>query len=160
MSKAEDRPKLQVSSSVEGLEIAPGTYKTSTGTIRVPISRQREEAKEKAEKEGRTEREQERQEEVHPAAPVQQVKHIPAKAVRFSTPIGTMEALYHPIIDTPNWVILGKTVNSFVPKSYKEDPSLKFQIMSDEMGEATVVYTGCTFTDPTTRSTYLIFMKV
>lgn len=157
----EEKPKLQVRSSIEGLEVAPGTYRTTTGTICVPLSRQREEAKAKEVQEERKKEYAEKVAEIkQPTQQIQQVKHIPAKSVQFTTPIGTMEALYHPVIDTPNWIILGKTTHSFVPKSYKEDPQLKFHIKSDDLKETTVVFTGCEFTDPTTRSTYLIFMKV
>lgn len=160
MAKQQEKPKLQVSRSIEGLEIAPGTYKTPSGTIRIPLSRQREEAKAKEAQEERKAEAVERITQQRISQTTQQVKHIPGKTIQFSTPIGTMTALYHPVIDAPNWVILGKTANSFVPKSYKEDPQLKFQIKGDELKETAVVYTGCEFTDPTTRSTYLIFMKV
>ena len=151
---------LGVTETTEGLEVAEGAFKTSRGTIRIPKSRLKKLNKEPAEV-------QQEPPPVHntPEIPAATEKSLlPAAGqgdrVSFITPMGTMTALYNPVIDMEGFVVLGLVPNSFVPTSYKENDKLRFTVKGSKLKECKAVFTGCKFTDPFTRATYIILMKV
>lgn len=141
----------------EGLEIEEWRFKTSQGTIVIPKSRQKALAREAAKKEVRK-------------TPVTIPEEVPAKLpeirtgkvekVTFRTPVGTFSASYNPVIDLEDWIVLGVMPQAFVPTSYKENKELVLEISSPSIKSCRVVFTGCQFTDPFTRSKYIILMKV
>ena len=150
---------LGVTETTEGLEVAEGAFKTSRGTIRIPKSRLKKLNKEPTEV-------LQEQHQVH------STQEIPAgiekglspavgqgDRVSFITPMGTMTALYNPVIDMDGFVVLGLVPNSFVPTSYKENDKLRFTVKGNKLKECRAVFTGCKFTDPDTRATYIILMK-
>ena len=151
---------LGVTETTEGLEIAEGSYKTSRGTIRIPKSRMKKLKKEAEE----IQEEQPQQPSKISSLPVEAEKEVswPASQsdrVSFITPMGTMTALYNPVIDMDGFVVLGLVPNSFVPTSYKENDKLRFTVKGNKLKECKAVFTGCKFTDPDTRATYIILMK-
>ena len=153
---------LQITDSVEGLEVAEGAYKTSRGTIRIPkskLKKMQKEASQETSKETLStvsaqvpEREIDSNEELHVATGQ-------SDRISFVTPLGTMTALYSPVIDLEGFVVLGLVPNSFVPTSYRENDKLRFTVKGSKLKECQAVFTGCKFTDPYTRATYIILMK-
>lgn len=150
---------LGVTETTEGLEVAEGAFRTSRGTIRIPKSRLKKLNKEPAEV-------MQEPPQVHstPEVPADTEKSLSSAVgqvdrVSFVTPIGTMTALYNPVIDMEGFVVLGLVPNSFVPTSYKENDKLRFTVKGSKLKECKVVFTGCKFTDPFTRATYIILMK-
>jgi hypothetical protein len=134
-----------------GIEIKKGVIKTDLGTIRIPKHKLK------------TERKQETpQARAAPAVNSRQPedkKFLEYKEVIFSTELGDMKGFYYPVVDTEGFVILGLSDNSFVPKSYKESPNLRFSVIFDSLSY-NVVFTGCRWRDPETNREQIILMKV
>ena len=157
MSDREDNAPKPTKVEIEGLEVAPGTFKTSSGTIKIPQSRLRK----------KQEPPQVPNTSVNDSFQPERVSHkLPeinfgkAERVAFKTDIGSMPSMYNPVIDLPDWVVLGVLPESFIPVSYKENNKMKMEISSPSIETCKVVYTGCKFTDSVTRTTYIILMKV
>ena len=155
---------LKFTSSVEGLEVAEGTYKTGGGVIRIPKSRLKEMAKTET---GKTlPKAESREVDLAPAKSSSHVKVLPqsparqAEEISFVTPFGTMTAPYSPVIDQGNFIVLGMLPQSFTPVSYQENKDVVFTVKGTSFQECAAVYTGLTFTDPVYNSTYLVLMKV
>lgn len=145
---------------VEGIEIADGIFQTSSGIVRIPRARRLEEQRKQT-----AEKLQQKPKEVPRREPAREPQRLPVRrhqgqSVIFETPVGQISGIFDPVIENDNWVILGKTEMSFVPKSYREDASLRFRIKARDVSDCNVVFTGCEFTDPHYEQTYLIFMKV
>lgn len=157
---ADYKELLNVTQSTEGLEVAEGTYKTSRGTIRIPKSRLKQQKKGAEE----LRHEQPARPVNASSLPIEREKEVSypvsqSDRVSFITPMGTMTALYNPVIDMDGFVVLGLVPNSFVPTSYKENDKLRFTVKGSKLKECRAVFTGCKFTDPDTRATYIILMK-
>lgn len=144
----------------EGLEIEEGRYKTSQGTIVIPKSRQKALAREAAKKEQKSAKtaSANAQEEVPVKLP--EINTGKVEKIAFKTPVGTFSASYNPVIELEDWVVLGLMPQAFVPTSYKENKELVLEISSPSIKSCRAVFTGCQFTDPFTRSKYIILMKV
>lgn len=164
MTKSESKPELEFEQPSEGIEIAPGRFKTSRGTIVVPKARQ----KKLAQKAGTVLSEDMRPFEPTSAAPparepertLPEINTGKPEQVTFKTPLGLMTATYNPVIDLQDWVVLGTTPQSFVPTSYKENKNLSFEMEGPSVKKCKVVFTGCKFQEPFSRTTYIVLMKV
>jgi len=140
---------------IEGLEVAQGSFKTPAGTIRVPQSKLR--GKKQPSPVISTEKPHE--------TPRQEVPRCTGlvtapEQVSFVTPMGTMQAMYSPVIDQGNFLVLGMLPQSFTPVSYSENKDLVLTVKGTSFKDCKVVFTGCKFTDPLYRTTYMILMKV
>ena len=155
---------LKFTSSVEGLEVAEGTYKTGGGVIRIPKSRLKEMAKTEAAKAVPREEPVSEAPKLRKASgPVKVLPQSPARQaeeISFVTPFGTMTAPYSPVIDQGNFIVLGMLPQSFTPVSYQENKDVVFTVKGTSFQECAAVYTGLKFTDPVYNSTYLVLMKV
>ena len=122
---------LKFTTSVEGVEVAEGTYKTSSGVIRIPKSRMLEKEREAAAEKSAAQK-KEPEKESKKEAPVkklpQQSQQRAPEEVSFETPMGTMKAPYSPVINQENFIVLGLLPQSFIPVSYQENAKLVFEV--------------------------------
>ena len=144
----------------EGLEIEEGRFKTSQGTIVIPKSRQKALAREAAKKEQRPAKATSANTSEEVPVKLPEINTGRVEKVTFKTPVGIFSASYNPVIELEDWVVLGLMPQAFVPTSYKENKDLVLEISSPSIKSCRVVFTGCQFTDPFTRSKYIILMKV
>ena len=166
-TETDARPELEMEKPV-GLEIAPGRFKTASGTIVVPKARQKKLLEKAAKKNPDSVPDFVTATEVQAPVPPRtreesmqpQEQNRVTEKISFKTPMGLMTAQYAPVIDLPEWVVLGLTPQSFVPVSYKENKELSFEVEGESVKKCKVVFTGCKFTDTATKSSYIIMMKV
>ena len=130
----------------EGLQIGEGAIKTSEGVVRVPRA-----------KAGMKQRHAETQNNVSKPAAKPKVATTYEK-VLFSTDMGEITGVYDPVIMSGDFIVLGLTDASFVPKSYREASSLRLLMQHRDM-KAYVVYTGCRFREPSLDREYIVLMK-
>ncbi len=81
------------------------------------------------------------------------------ESVTFKTPLGDVTGQYYPVVDAGDYIVLGLSPQSFIPKPYKEAPDLRFNFIYKQLN-VSVLYSGCKFKDPDTDREYIILMKV
>ena len=136
--------------SNEGINMGNGVRKAEGGYIRTPKSKQKPEERIQV-----NERPVEKKISVQP----ENKPFLEYVEVIFTTDIGSMKGFYYPVVDAGDYIILGLSDNSFVPKSYKESPDLRFSVTVKD-NTYNVVYTGCRWRDPETNREQIILMKV
>lgn len=149
-SEACDYLRISEIDQDEGINMGNGVRKTDAGYIRTPKAKQQPEEKIQINEK--------------PVAK-QSIKQPENKPfleyveVIFTTDIGSMKGFYYPVVDEGDYIILGLSDNSFVPRSYKEAPNLRFTVTVKE-ASYNVVFTGCRWRDPETNREQIVLMKV